>query len=728
MQTGTEPPADVQAGNVGDFSKSAGQASDPTASAGSKRPRTECSSTEKAPLGGMGGGQSGSPAAGAVGDDADEGQWLTIVNGRPSKRRKKPPKKGSGNYPSISFSSHARLQSKIQVTDLRSLILYVFADGAAPQWIAVSHRPQFRKMVVIMVPGLEEAMFKLNVDFASFEEHRLTSGAVQTSPDDYYPRKLQAEQLPEALKPFGNIFTHLWPVRATADERGPMPRMHSPMITMLRVPLPKSKDKGPRPVQDQAGWRDERTRISEFIATPQEYMENRFSLHPAMLPDEESRRAFVDPDGWVHTAVSTLEDGHVPEAEIEQGSITAGREIFAIDCEMCRTGPTNNDLSLTRITVLAWDGEVVMDELVKPDLPILDYLTRFSGITEEMLEPVTTTLADIQKRLLELLHPRAIIVGHSLDSDLKALQLTHPFVVDTSILFPNPSAPNGKHSLKHLASKFLNRQVQVHEDSGKGHDSREDALTALDLVKKKCEKGRGWGIGGEHKETLFKRLARSGTAYRAQAGPEATGGVASGKSTAAVDWGDAGWAQYHDADIFIPCKSDASVEAGVVRAVQGDADGKEIRAGGVDFVWARMRELEALRGWWNNNRAGGSDTSGPPSVHELERRLGFHSEDGGGNPKDQRPVLEAAVASLAQRIARIHEALPPCTALMLFSGSGDPREMERLRAQQARFKAEYNTPGIKWDQVSVKWTDEEDQALRKAIRAARNGLGFIAVK
>ncbi|KAL8281979.1 hypothetical protein RB601_000183 [Gaeumannomyces tritici] len=721
---GAQPPANAQAGSAGDMSTFGGQASDLIASVGSKRPRTECGSTGKTPLGGTDGSQDGSSALGAVGDDNDEG-WMTIINGRPSKRRKKAPKKGSGSYPSISFSAQARLQSKIQVTDLRSLILYLFTDGAAPQWIAVSHRPQFRKMVVIMVPGLEEAMFKLDVDFANFEECRLTSGAVQTSPDDYYPRKLEAVQLPEAVRPFASIFQHLWPVRATADERGSVPRMHSPVTTMLMVPLPKSKEKGPRLVQDKPGWKDVRTRISEFVSTPQEYIEHKFSLHPAMLSDEESRRAFVDPDGWVHTTVNKLQDGDVPEAEIEQGSITAGREIFAIDCEMCRTGPTNNDLSLTRITVLAWDGEVVMDELVKPDLPILDYLTRFSGITEEMLEPVTTTLADIQKRMLELLHPRAILVGHSLDSDLKALQLAHPFVVDTSILFPNPSAPNGKHSLKHLASKFLNRQVQMNEGSSKGHDSHEDALTALDLVKKKCEKGREWGIGGETKETLFRRLRRSGTAYRAQAGPSATGGVASGKSTAAVDWGDAGWSQYNDADIFIPCKSDASVEAGIVRAVQGDADGKEIRAGGVDFVWARMRELEALRGWWNNTRAGSNEANRPPSAHELEKRLGFHGEDGAG---DQRPVLEVAVASLAHRITRIHEALPPCTALMLFSGSGDPREMERLRTQQARFKAEYNTPGMKWDQLSVKWTDEEDQALRKAIRDARNGIGFIAVK
>ncbi|TLD14257.1 uncharacterized protein PgNI_05005 [Pyricularia grisea] len=662
----------------------------------------------------------------------------------PAKRRKKIPKKGNGNYPGITFSPSSRLQSKIQVTDLRNLILYILADGTAPQWVAVSHRPQFTKIVTIMIPGLEEAMFKKDVDFSKYEEHDRSTPRIETSPDDYYPRKLDPEALPAAVRPLADVFPHLWPVRATADERGAAPRIHSPVTTMLKLPLPKTKDdksrKGPKPLQDQPGFKDVRTRITEFIATPQEYLEHNFSLHPAMLKDEESRKTFQDPEGWVHTDVATLEDGTVPEADIQQGSITAGREVFAIDCEMCRTGPTNHDLSLTRVTILSWDGEVVMDELVKPSLPILDYLTQFSGITKEMLEPVTTTLPDIQKRLLELLTPRSILVGHSLDSDMKALQLAHPFVVDTSILFPNPSSPNGKHSLKHLASKYLGRQVQKDEGSLKGHDSYEDALTALDLVKKKCEKGKEWGVSGDNKESIFKRLARAGTAYRAQGGPEAKGGVATGKSSAAVDWGELGWNQYSDADHFIPCKSDAEVEAGIVRAVAGDVDGKEIQGGGVDFVWARMRELEALRGWWNRNRSQ-SNSNGPPSVDELERRmrLGIVTGEGATNgdankgpieeaSADERCLLEVAVATVTQRIGRIYAALPPCTALVVFSGTGDPREMERLRAQQAQYKAEYNTPGMKWDQLSVQWTDTEEQGLRKAIRSARDGIGFITVK
>ncbi|XP_027951045.1 RNA exonuclease 5 isoform X2 [Eumetopias jubatus] len=102
------------------------------------------------------------------------------------------------------------------------------------------------------------------------------------------------------------------------------------------------------------------------------------------------------------------------------GSITDNSPLFGLDCEMCLT---SKGRELTRISLVAEGGCCVMDELVKPDNKILDYLTSFSGITKKILNPVTTKLKDVQRHLKALLPPDAVLVGHSLDLDLRALKI-----------------------------------------------------------------------------------------------------------------------------------------------------------------------------------------------------------------------------------------------------------------------------------------------------------------
>ncbi|KAK1757725.1 RNA exonuclease 1 [Echria macrotheca] len=646
--------------------------------------------------------------------DGEDDGWQTIENGRATKKLKKTPGPDSSRYPTIVFSDKARLQSKVNLSQIRDLILYIFADGPGPQWVSITHRPEFRKIVAIMVPGLEEAMFKPDVDFSKYNSTPIDQAMDRliTSPDDYYPRPLSKEKLPAVLHPFADMFPHLWPVRAPGDDK--LGKLHSPMQTMLTAPATKSEKKNnSKSTTDAHGGQDKRTRITEFLATADELIEHDFPIHPAMLPEGEQREKFTDPEGWVHTRVEKLEDGEVPEADIPQGSITAGRVVLALDCEMCVTG--GEEYSLTRISLVSWDGDVVLDELVKPDKPITNYVTQYSGITKEMLDPVTTTLSDIQNRLLDILHPKTILVGHSLDSDLKAMRLAHPFIVDTSIIFPHPRGPPLKSSLKFLAQKHLNREVQKGHGTAAGHDSIEDARTCLDLVKKKCEKGKAWASNATG-ENLFKRLARAGVAYSATSGQAFKGGVQTGKSSAAVDWGDATRSACNAATVTISCNSDAEVEDGVIRAVKGDPDGKEIPGGGVDFVWARMRQLEALQGWWNRNKLDPESAGGPPPI-DQEAAL-----------YDDIPPLEQCLREVTERLKRIHDALPPCTAFIVLSGTGDPREMSRLQAMHTQFRKEYSTPGSQWDKLSVQWTDVEIQALRKAVLAARSGIGFIGVK
>ena len=80
-------------------------------------------------------------------------------------------------------------------------------------------------------------------------------------------------------------------------------------------------------------------------------------------------------------------------------------------------------------------------------------------------------------------YPQDIIVDHSLDNDLKVLHLEHRKVVDTSFVFPHQDGPPKRKPLRKLAMEVLNRRIQ---DDSSSHDSKEDALAALDLVKVKA--------------------------------------------------------------------------------------------------------------------------------------------------------------------------------------------------------------------------------------------------
>lgn len=90
----------------------------------------------------------------------------------------------------------------------------------------------------------------------------------------------------------------------------------------------------------------------------------------------------------------------------------------------------------------------------------MQHLRRFSGLTEEILRNEMRSLRDIQAVLLSMFHSRTILIGHSLDSDLKALKLIHDTVVDTSVLYPHKMGLPKKKALKTLCIDHLKRIIQ----------------------------------------------------------------------------------------------------------------------------------------------------------------------------------------------------------------------------------------------------------------------------
>eukprot|EP01034_Spumella_vulgaris_P034128 gene34128-42080_t len=164
--------------------------------------------------------------------------------------------------------------------------------------------------------------------------------------------------------------------------------------------------------------------------------------------------------------------------------------IAAVDCEMCQSasGPV-----VTRVTVVDGDSCVVLDVLVRPSEPITEYRTQFSGITAEMLTGVTTTLQQVQVALLRLITTDTVLVGHSLENDLRCLRLCHSLCVDTAVIYPHPKGYPLRQKLKTLAADLLNLTIQK-ADSKRGHDSVEDARAALQLALLKAERGPMFGV------------------------------------------------------------------------------------------------------------------------------------------------------------------------------------------------------------------------------------------
>ena len=363
----------------------------------------------------------------------DDGKWETV-----ERRSKKPRRSNDGashgshnqnkqgkkhsNYPALSYSELHRLQASIKTSDLQSLVLYCLADGSSPQWVSLRHHGQVKKAVVLMVPGLEKGMFDGDImlpdpicdgdvqqprpespkgqeaptkedgvaDVArnSKEGTQSSFPGRKSSPDDYLPKPLVADKLPVTVRPLADIFTHIWPVNAPGDDK--YYKVYSPLHAMLTAPIPKSREakreeknrKGPKPFRESQSWEDKRTPITTLLASDEELRENEYTLHPACFTTEQERDRETDrrrsanetaEDGWKDTHVMKLADGDAPGGEIPEGSMTAGRTVLAMDCEMCKTQGGN--LDLTRISIVGWDGSVVMDELVKPEKPIIDYLT-----------------------------------------------------------------------------------------------------------------------------------------------------------------------------------------------------------------------------------------------------------------------------------------------------------------------------------------------------------------
>lgn len=331
-----------------------------------------------------------------------EDDWTMVKKKSKNRKDKTSPqettKKQRNTYPSLTYAELHRLCSSVKISDFQNLVLYCLADGVSPQWVSVQNHSRVTKAVVLFVPGLEKGMMngEIALDDTSSpavdkqpDHIPAESKRSSTSPDDYLPTRMAEESMCVPLKPLAKIFPHWWPVKAPGDEK--YSKVFSPLHAMLTVPLTKSREeemgaksqKASKAAKGSNNWKNERTRITSFLTSKEELMENEYTIHPALFTTEEEkereserRKAAKESQNecWFDTAVDGIEQGEVPEEDLEQGTVTAGRSILAMDCEMCKA--EGGKVVLTRVSIVAWEGTVVLDELVKPKEKIIDYLTQ----------------------------------------------------------------------------------------------------------------------------------------------------------------------------------------------------------------------------------------------------------------------------------------------------------------------------------------------------------------
>lgn len=162
-------------------------------------------------------------------------------------------------------------------------------------------------------------------------------------------------------------------------------------------------------------------------------------------------------------------------------------QVIAIDCEMCEiedpVSKQRNPNALCRVSIVdVATDEVLLNSLVKPEWPVVDYRTFINGISENDLANVQFTVRHCQAFLMALCSEETVILGHAVHHDLKAMRMEHYCVADSSLLFRPADNENGTVALRDLALALLGKEMP------KIHDSVNDARTALLCLKHYLEK------------------------------------------------------------------------------------------------------------------------------------------------------------------------------------------------------------------------------------------------
>jgi RNA exonuclease 1 len=96
-------------------------------------------------------------------------------------------------------------------------------------------------------------------------------------------------------------------------------------------------------------------------------------------------------------------------------------------------------------------------------------------------------------------------------------------------------------------------------------------------------------------------------------------------------------------------------------------------------------------------------------------------------PQIEVETVEEAYSNLSERITKLHASLPPRSALIIFTGHDDPRQMSQLMAKKTKFDKLWKAKRPSEIAPEDCWMEEEDRQLQTLAEKTRIGLSFFCV-
>lgn len=542
----------------------------------------------------------------------------SVQPGPEPKTKKVHKKKMKKENEPVAFVTDGDLEKPMVMRQVQGLLMEMALgrSGNMKKWLRVNKPHKISKVVFAFVPGLYESDFALDPASATALPKRLDKG------QDKGQDKTSGEQGENGLGFFYRHFDHLLPLTASGSKDSTY-LCSQALINCA----PTAKEKKRR----LEALRQNKIVLYDLLLTADEMKSYGYPLHS--LQSHEP----AEPE-WVETR------------EFEHD----GSRTFAVDCEFCQAG---TKMVLTRISIVNFQGEVVYDTYVQPREHITDYLTKYSGITKEILDGVTTTLEEVQEKILLTVSTTDILIGHSLNSDLRVLKLKHPRVIDTAVIYHHNRGPPAKPSLKWLTLTHLGRTIQLGEQTGAGHSSVEDLLACLDLVKVKVMEGMEFGWV-PRETTIFERMKDEKIAKR----------------SAIVDYNVSEWGPYihnqPELDLYKVSSDDMATEKAVAALET------------CSVVLVRLKEIDRDEG-----------------------------------TADRSALLER----MSGRLQKMYDALPADSAFIVASEGGDNKEMLRLQKVRRNFQKLDNEEAAavleeeRWDFDKTSALHQATAAARRAM-------------